>query len=194
MAASSDKWNARYRDHDGALPPAAEVLSGNLHLLPAQGEALDLACGLGANAMLMAEQGLQVQAWDVANVALDILQEQAAERGVLIDTQCRDVVGEGLPEARFDVIVVSRFLERILFAPLINALKPGGVIFYQTFTREKTGESGPSNPNYLLAENELLRVFSGLRILAFRDEGRQGDTRRGLRNESWIVAKKEELR
>lgn len=194
MTTSAEKWNARYREHGATWPSAASVLSENLHLLPDAGEALDLACGSGANALLLAEHGLQAHAWDVSDVALEKLNAEAESRGLSVMTACRDAVADGLPEAQFDVIVVSRFLERLLFAPLINALKPDGVIFYQTFTREKPDGEGPSNPDFLLASNELLRVFSGLRVLAFRDEGQQGDMSVGLRHESWIVAKKEEPR
>jgi tellurite methyltransferase len=64
------------------------------------------------------------------------------------------------------------------------------LVFYQTFTREKSADCGPSNPAYLLEENELLRLFSGLRILAYREEGNVGDVAQGFRNEAMIVAQK----
>jgi tellurite methyltransferase len=41
-----------------------------------------------------------------------------------------------------------------------------------------------------LAENELLRLFSELRVLAYREEGRVGNMAEGFRNEAMIVAQK----
>ena len=47
------RWDQRYRE-TSSEPQAARVLSDNLRLLPAAGTALDLACGLGGNALLLA--------------------------------------------------------------------------------------------------------------------------------------------
>ena len=50
------KWNNRYAAVH--VPnQVIDVLELNLHLLPAQGKSLDLACGLGGNALRMAELG-----------------------------------------------------------------------------------------------------------------------------------------
>ena len=65
MSAEQDKWDRRYSDPANEAR-AAQVLSDNLHLLPTQGTALDLACGLGGNALLLARQGLTVEAWDLS--------------------------------------------------------------------------------------------------------------------------------
>ena len=73
-----EKWNKRYRDEAGE-EKASRVLRENLHLLPANGLALDLACGLGGNAILLAQQGLSVCAWDIADVGEAVA---LTERGV----------------------------------------------------------------------------------------------------------------
>ena len=75
------KWNQRHGQAEGPGRPA-QVLAENRHLLPAVGEALDLACGLGANALLLAEAGLQVTAWDLSPVAIQRLSQLAGERGL----------------------------------------------------------------------------------------------------------------
>ena len=76
----AEKWNARYRAATGERQ-ASRVLAENLHLLPERGLALDLACGLGANSILLARQGLKVAAWDIADVAIAALQETAVTVG-----------------------------------------------------------------------------------------------------------------
>ena len=186
-----EKWDARYRDADvGAVRPC-RVLAEFAHLLPARGRALDLASGLGGNAKLLAEAGLDTKAWDISPVAVEKLDEYARTRGLPLEAVVRDVENAP-PEARsFDVIVVSRFLERPLVPALIDALRPGGLLFYETFTREKVDETGPSNPDFRLAPNELLILFSPLRLVAYREEGVIGDTARGWRNEAYLVGVRE---
>ena len=183
-------WNERHRAGEAATAMPARVLKEYLHLLPRCGLALDLACGLGGNARLLAAQGLEVMAWDIADVAIEKLAAHAVEQGLSIVAERRDVVARPPEPRRFDVIVVSRFLERSLFPALAEALRPGGLLFYQTFTREAVGLVGPSNPAYRLGPNELLQAFASLRVLVDREEGVIGDTAQGLRNEALLVAQR----
>jgi len=67
------------------------------------------------------------------------------------------------------VIVVSRFLDRGLCPALAHALKPGGLLFYQTYTIDSS--EGPGNPAYRLQRNELLRLFPDLQVIFYREEG-----------------------
>ncbi len=184
------KWDARYRSAAPEAPQAAAVLREYAHLLPPQGQALDIACGLGGNALLLARHGLHTSAWDISAVALEHLQEFARAQGTPVTTVQRDAVALPPPPASVDVIVVSRFLDRALCPLLADALRPGGLLFYQTFTRERVSAGGPGNPAYLLAPGELLQLFAGLLPLAYHDEGRVGDTRRGRRDEASLVAQK----
>ena len=180
------KWDARYRGSATAV--ATEVLVENRHLLPAVGEALDLACGLGGNALLLARHGLRTTAWDLSPVAIERLAAEA--EGLPLRAEVRDVLAAPPAAGSFDVIVVSRFLERDLCPLLMAALRPGGLLFYQTFTRDKAVPGGPSSPDFLLAENELLRLFEGLRLRVYREEGCMGDVTCGLRNEALLVAQR----
>lgn len=186
-----EKWDRRYREAAADDVRAALVLRANTHLLPAAGRALDLACGLGGNARLMAASGLDAEGWDVSQVAIDKLNVYARERGLALNGVCRDVEIEPPLPASFDVIVVSRFLSRTLAEDLIEALRPGGLLFYQTFTREHVDPVGPRNDEYRLAPNELLKLFYSLRTLVYREEGRIGDVRQGWRNEAMLVACRE---
>lgn len=181
-----DKWNAAYRSNQ-RQPEPAPVLTANAHLLPAAGTALDLACGLGGNALFLAERGLQVTAWDFSEVAIARLDDQAAARGLALAAELRDVERAEFPAAAFDVIVVSRFLTRALADRIVAALQPGGLLFYQTYTRAKLTEAGPAKPDYLLEDNELLRLFGALRVRYYREDGRCGDLSLGLRDEAYYV-------
>ncbi len=152
------------------------------------GTAIDVACGLGANALFLARRGLQTLAWDLSEVAVAKLQDFARTQGIPLSAEARDVLAHPPPPASADVIVVSRFLDRPLAPRLEQALRPGGILFYQTFTREKVGSAGPISPEFLLGRNELLHLFPNLRVVAYREEGLIGDLTQGLRNEALLVA------
>jgi SAM-dependent methyltransferase len=184
-----EKWNERYRAAAGERQ-VSRVLKENLHLLPGNGHALDLACGLGGNAILLAQQGLKVDAWDIADVPIAALRDAALEQHLSIQAEVRDVETNPPVPATFDVIVVSYFLDRDIIPALIQSLKPGGLIYYQTFTRQRVSDRGPQREEFRLADQELLQLFSELQILFYREEGCVGDMQRGFRDEAMLVGRK----
>jgi tellurite methyltransferase len=183
-------WDQR---HASASAPgeASHVLREYAYLLPVAGSALDIACGLGADSLFLAQHGLDVQAWDSSAVAIDKLRGFARARNLVIDAQCRDVVAQPPPPDCFDVIVVCHFLERALCPAIAAALKPGGMVFYQTFCAERVDPAhGPSSAAFLLQRNELLRLFATLDVVAYHEAGILGDTTRGFRDRALLVARK----
>lgn len=190
MTDSQQKWNKRYQADVVVYPEPARVLTQNQHLLPRQGRALDLACGLGANALLLARLGLQAHAWDISNEALVKLSAEAQRRQLEMLTEQRDVTIAPPGANTFDVIVISHFLERQICPDIANAVKPNGLVFYQTYCRDKVDNKGPQNPEFLLADNELLQLFDGLKIRVYREESLVGDTGHGWRNQAMLVAQK----
>ena len=164
----ADKWNEIYRQQTGS-PAVAEILNQYQHLLPKQGVALDLASGRGGNALLLARAGLQTIAWDISTVAVERCQQIADEEDLPLVASMRDV--EALPPEpeSVDVLVVSQFLHRPICDDLIKALRPEGLLFYQTHSIHKATGEGPSNSDYVLQDNELLSLFSALSARAYHE-------------------------
>lgn len=189
----SDHQRRRWDRRHGEAPDlgrVARVLEQNDHLITPGGEALDLACGRGASALHLARLGLRVSAWDLSPVAIRRLSAAAAGEGLRVDGRVRDVLREPPPPGRFDLLLVSYFLERTLVPAIIGALRPGGLLFYQTFTRVAVSDTGPSDPAWRLADNELLQLFRPLKVRVYREEGRLGDLSRGCRDIAMLVAEK----
>jgi SAM-dependent methyltransferase len=186
----ADKWNNIYRAGGHGYGDACQVLTEHIHLLPTTGCALDLACGMGGNAVLLAKQGLVTSAWDISEAAIRKLDTLAFQQNLKITTRIIDVTQNPPLNDTFDVIVVSRFLERQLVPDIKQAIRTDGLIFYQTYTRVRIDDKGPKNPDYLLYDNELLSLFHDFRILFYHDEGTTGDHTRGLRNEAMLIAQK----
>jgi 2-polyprenyl-3-methyl-5-hydroxy-6-metoxy-1,4-benzoquinol methylase len=188
-----DKWNDIYAAADNSTPTAALVLQQNIHLLPSTGHALDLACGTGGNALLLAKQGLDCWAWDISDIALNILQAHAEQQHYSIQTEQKDIVTDVFPANFFDVIVISHFLERSICDKIIKSLNENGILLYQTFTVETADRnSGPRNPRYRLMPNELLQLFAKLQLLAYREDTSSGDLTQGMREEAYLIGKKQE--
>ncbi len=184
------RWDTRYADTDYAELQPSRALLENSHLIPQHGSALDLACGMGANALYLAQRGLTTTTWDLSPVAIAALNNRAITEGLALNAEVRDLSIEPIPADAFDLICVTNFLERSLCPDIEKALHPGGLLIYQTWTAVKVTNEGPSNPDFLLAENELLRLFPNLAIRYFRDEGNLGDLNQGDRNSSVLVAQK----
>lgn len=181
-------WDERYRARAAGSAVAMPVLIEKAHLLPVDGVALDLACGLGGNALMLARRRFRVYAWDASAEAIARL--AAAAEGLPVVTEVRDVlVRPPLPDG-FDVICVGNFLERGLCAALAAALRPGGLLYYETWTAEGDAEHGPRNPAFRLAVNELLQLFAGLTVRFYREDGPVGDPALGLRQRAQLVAQR----
>jgi len=165
------KWNTRYRAQVGQSVSPCRVLSDHAGLLPRQGTALDLACGRGGNAQLLAQKGLTTSAWDISVVAINELKKMAQTAGLDIDCCVSDVTIKSPAPASFDVIVVSYFLERGQASALVQALRPGGLLYFQTFIGEQSDGHGPKSPEFRLKSNELLNLFSRLKVIYYDESG-----------------------
>ncbi|OUS32293.1 hypothetical protein A9Q99_01265 [Gammaproteobacteria bacterium 45_16_T64] len=190
---SRDKWNRIYQKRTESeetsltLPTPCPLLAQYHYLLPAKGAALDLACGFGGNAIFLQKQGLSVEAWDISDIAIAQLRSKNIPNIACHDI---DIEQHEFPSRKFDVIVVSNYLHRNICHNISQALTPGGLLFYQTFHQQKISTSGPSNPNFLLKNNELLSLFGELNPLIHSHLGSQGNLSLGERNLASLIAQK----
>ncbi len=179
-------WDDKWSNRREALPSVCDLLlKYQAQLTP--GRALDVACGLGQNAIWLAQYGFEVDAVDISPVAIQRAQAQASRAGVRVNFIQADLDSGALPQIRplgYDLIIVRRFLERNLLPTLRQALAAGGWLFYQTFNRRKRITDREFPEAYLLEDGELLRTFGDLRVIEAGDNGGEhGEV-------SWIVIRK----
>lgn len=171
MLRDKERWDEKYRARK-YLPtnkPNA-FLQTHMHLLP-RGKALDLACGDGTNAVFLAREGFAVEAVDISPVGLKMARRLARGKKAQVRFRQVDLDSISLPRQHYDLIVVLFFLSRRLIPRIRKALKPGGMIVFETYTTEQRGlgTGGPHQASYLLKPNELLRLFSGLHVVFYRE-------------------------
>lgn len=164
---SAEKWDKKYADQTIQSPAnPCYVLKQHSRLLPFHGKALELACGLGGNARFLAQCGLKTDAWDISDNALTVLNNWASLNQLPIAPLITDLNQMILPHQQFDVIVISRYLDRSLFKSIENALKPGGLLFYQTFLAP-VQDNAPNNPDFYIQTNEFNQAWSTLETLVY---------------------------
>lgn len=70
---------------------------------------------------------------------------------------------------QFDVVVVCNYLWRPLLPTLIDSVRPGGLLIYETFAAGNETVGKPSRPDFLLRRGELLHVCNAMQITAYED-------------------------
>jgi len=165
------RWDDRYRAADDWQTEnqpfpwlVSHVPAGHGSLPLHGGLALDLACGLGHNAIWLAGQGYRVVGMDVSRVGLMRAAESARQRGVadrVAFVQADLDAFRPAPDS-VDLISVIRYLNRAMFPALAAALRPGGVLIYATFNASRSETHSDVNPAYLLQPGELRTAFPGL--------------------------------
>jgi SAM-dependent methyltransferase len=127
------------------------------------GRVLDVACGQGRHVRYLRALGLAVVGVDRDREALARLALDGAE------VLAADIEGGAWPFSpqEFDGVVVTNYLHRPIFPRLVEALRPGGVLIYETFAAGNERYGRPTNPEFLLEPGELLRRAEPLSVIAF---------------------------
>ena len=138
------------------------------------GRSLDVGMGQGRNTIYLAQQGWDSNGFDPADRAVAAAQDQARKLGVKITTQVARAEEFDWGEAKWDLIVLSYVGAREFAANVIRALRPGGMVVVEGFHRDAT-KSRSIGGAVVFDTNELLQIFSGLRVVQYEDAAAVGD-------------------
>jgi 2-polyprenyl-3-methyl-5-hydroxy-6-metoxy-1,4-benzoquinol methylase len=196
-----ERWNERFSIDTYLFGQQAN------HYLQAQkdrlqgGKALAIADGEGRNSVWLAEQGLQVNAFDFSPIALEKAKKLAQQKNVSVDFECSDWQSYAWPKSEYDYVVGIFFQfadpdERTeLFAKMDHSLKPGGLMIIQGYGEKqlqyKTG--GPGVIENLYTESLLKKAFQNYEILdscTYEKEIEEGDGHDGMSALVGFVARK----
>lgn len=154
--------------HDSSLSASPWVL--RYGALVADGSrVLDVACGYGRHSRWFAARACDVVAVDRDAALVDPLSAVARITCVTADLEAGPWPFE---DEKFDAIVVTNYLHRALFPHLLRSLADDGVLLYETFARGNEAYGKPSNPDFLLADGELLSLVGGALIVVAFEQGR----------------------
>ncbi len=139
------------------------------NLIEPGGSVLDLACGSGRHSKLMLERGHGVVALDIDPAKLG---ELAAHPGLeAVGADLEDGAPWPLGRRQFSAVIVTNYLYRPVMPAIVAAVKPEGLLLYETFAQGNEKYGRPANPDYLLRPGELLQLAAnaGMRVLAYED-------------------------
>ena len=127
--------------------------------IPSAGAVLDLACGGGRHSYFFLDRGHPVTAID-----RDISALQPADNLEIIQHDLEDGGAASewpLGQRQFAAGVGVNYLHRPLLPQLVAAVGQGGVLLYDTFAIGNEAFGRPSNPDFLLREDELRDAVAG---------------------------------
>jgi SAM-dependent methyltransferase len=171
-------WDARFARDDYIFGTAPNVFltqqAPRLH--PGQ-RALCVADGEGRNSVWLAQQGLAVTAFDISPRGVDKARALAQRHGVAVDYAVADVDGFAWTPAAFDVVVAIfiQFAPPVqrsrLFAQMIEALLPGGLLLLQGYTPRQIdyATGGPGRADHLYTPELLREAFGAHEIVELRE-------------------------
>ena len=138
-----------------------------LEELPSKnGYVLDLACGRGRHSVFLSNLGYNVLSVDIDEHKLNSFNGKLIKKKV-IDVE--NVNNWPLKEKKFDVIVVTNFLNRQIFPLIIRSIKKEGYLIYETFSEGHQKIGRPTNPKYILRPRELLRLSNKMQLIAYEN-------------------------
>lgn len=188
---TSTKDNPRGVQGTTTTSNSALLLNQYRHLfVPKDGAVLDLACGQGQNGLSLKQHNISVLFADLNEDHLTTL----VSRHNVNNADCWQADFESddsLPPSKLSNMqlqgaIVFRYLHRPLFKQLKQAIKPGGIIIYETFTEANRQFGRPNRDAFLLKADELKDIFHDWEII-FYFEGIKSEPDRAI---AQIVARK----
>jgi SAM-dependent methyltransferase len=153
-------------DIEAPSPFVVEWMNRVAALVPNPKRALDIAMGRGRHALVLARAGLAVFGVDSRLDALQDCRTRAASQNMAVRAWCADLTMHPLPPEWFQLILVTRYLQRDLFESIRHALVPGGIVMYETFTElQRERGRGPTSADHLLRPGELAQMFRGYDVM-----------------------------
>lgn len=174
---SNTSWDKRYSEEQFAygVKPNEFFKSEIEKLNP--GRALFLGEGEGRNSVYAATLGWKIDAVDFSTSAKEKALRLAEENKVKINYTVTDLENYQFLKSKYDVVVMiflhlPKELNIKIFSNAISALKSGGRLLIETFSKNQINNSsgGPKDPELLFSEEELLKLTYGLNKILFESK------------------------
>lgn len=184
-AGDRDRWNNKWAEARGGTGHGSALVDLVEPWLPTSGRLLDVAGGGSRDSLLFARKGLAVTVADVSDVGLIQARQRCLAEDLMISTVEVDLDTEELPSGPWDVITVANYLQRDLFAGLVERLVPGGVLAVIIATETNLERHERPGAPFLLEPNELPRLIGDHDVLEHSEDWRPNG-----RHEAHLIARR----
>jgi len=166
-------WNKRFQEEKYIYGTEPNEFLAEAHIkLQLSGNTLTIAEGEGRNATFLAEQGMNVTAWDYAESGLEKTRRLAEERNVSVKTELVDLNEASWEKDKWDelVCVFGHFpkdLRQRTLQSIKEAVKPGGYFLAEVYSIHQIPykSGGPKDMDLLYAPEEFLQTFNDWHIV-----------------------------
>ena len=175
---ANDFWNERYSSKEyvyGENPN--HFLKEQLEKITVPGKLLLPGEGEGRNAVYAAKLGWEVDGYDQSTAGKFKAIKLADKNNVKINYQIADLLEFTSSKDKYDVIAIiyvhlNTKLRKSFNEKIIEALKPGGKIILELFSKEQLGKSsgGPQDLEMLYSLDEIKKDFSSLKSIILKQE------------------------
>ena len=169
-----NKWNKRYAEDSYQKHNPVTLVEDWLPRLPV-GRALDVACGAGRNAILLAQAGYLVDAIDISREGLNLARQKAEDLGLDINWIEHDLDEPYRFDTDYDLIIVMWFVDLGLVSRLCACLAPGGYLICEEHLVTDLEVIGPSSTNFRVTPGEAREAVSGLDVLLYEESIEMND-------------------
>ena len=161
-----DFWNDAYKQDPSQVEVVDLILDGELENLPV-GTALDLGCGVGTNALKLAERGWSVVGVDWAEHAVKLARMAAREKSRDATFYVDDIT-TWKPSTEFDLVISAFALpggedSRRAMQTAMGALAPGGTLLLAEWDKSMSEVWGFAEDE-LLSLAQIVALLPGLEI------------------------------
>jgi SAM-dependent methyltransferase len=162
------KWDLRYAEDSYHKNNPVTLLEDWAPKI-APGKALDVACGAGRNALLLAQAGFRVDAIDISAEGLRKAQQAAAARGLDVNWIEHDLDEPFDFDLDYDLIVVMWFVNLPLVTRLCDCLAPGGYLVCEEHLKTDQEVVGPTSQGFRVAPGALRAAVADLEVLCYEE-------------------------
>ena len=131
-----------------------------------QGYVLDLACGKGRHSLFLSNLGFNVLSVDINSNSLNCFNGKLIIKKVI---DIENINNWPLEGGKFNIVLVTNFLNRKIFSEIINSVNKGGYLIYETFSEGHQNIGKPTNPEFILKPRELIELTNNLQLLEYEN-------------------------
>ena len=128
--------------------------------------ALDLACGSGRHSVFLSDKVCKVISVDLNLTYLSTFDKFNIFK---IQADIENLSRWPFKKESFDIVIVTNFLNRLLFQNIKDVIKKNGYLVYETFGKGHEKFGRPNNNDYLLKKGELLKLTKNMSLIYYEE-------------------------
>ncbi|MFC7321495.1 class I SAM-dependent methyltransferase [Halobacillus campisalis] len=172
---SKEQWDERFSDENFVYGTEVnDFILEQAGRLPAKCKIGCFAEGEGRNAVYLASQGHEVEAYDQSSTGLEKMYKLAQQHRVEVKGIQKDLINEKVESERYDAAVmvfghVPKSGQPFLIENILQSVKTGGIVMFEVYSEKQLeyGTGGPPSQQLLYTPSDVLSWIEHQNVLHF---------------------------